>query len=241
MSEKMTDLPTITLRYFDVRGRGQFIRALLTHREIPFTDERVSLSDDLSSWQETRQDRTVSGAFQKMPTLAWGDIMVSEVLVILEFLQQKLGDEALLGEKEDLNHDMLRSSAYLDLLRPCIDLIWCDIFNPGVDVAQTTQVVKGRLAMHLATVNQTLKNWDWNKKAQDRPVMGADCLLWEALDAITLTFANTVAIADFSELYDFYCNSPGTNTFKRLLNENPNTLTARPGEAQALARIHSSL
>ena len=83
----MADNSNITFRYFDVRGRGQFVRGLLSHRGVPFTDQRILLSEDLSSWRtRDREDRSISGAFQKLPTLDWDGLMVSEILVILDFL-----------------------------------------------------------------------------------------------------------------------------------------------------------
>ena len=70
----MAEFPDITLHYFDLRGRGQFIRALLTQREVPFTDDRVKLAKDNSNWPQIRGDRNVTGDFQKFPFLQWGDL-----------------------------------------------------------------------------------------------------------------------------------------------------------------------
>ena len=35
----MAEFPDVTLHYFDLRGRGQFIRGLLSHHQVPFTDD----------------------------------------------------------------------------------------------------------------------------------------------------------------------------------------------------------
>ncbi len=231
----------ITLHYFNVRGRGQFIRGLLTHRDIPFTDDRIILTANNANWPELRGNRAVSGDFQKLPALQWNHIILNEVLVILDFIQEKLGDNALLDEKTRTQHRMLTSSAFLDLLTPCINLIWCDIFHPGTDVAATVAVVKRRLEMHLTTVNQTLEQWGWLNAMNDREVMVADAVLWEALDMIRLTFNGKVSIDDFESLAAFYETCPGATSFKKLLALNPSTITARPGEAEALIAIHENL
>lgn len=237
----MAAYPEITLRYFNVRGRGQFIRGLMTHRGIPFIDERIHLKADNSDWPAIRQDRNISGDFQKLPTLQWGDIMINEVLVILGFLQHKLGDESFLSEEEALRHNMLTSSALMDLVTPCINLIWSDVFNPGADVAGTTAFMKRRLEMHLATVNQTLDQWQWLQGMGDRPVMAADAVLWEALDMVRLTFDDHVSFDELDALTAFYDECDGAGTFKKLLKETPVNITGRPGEPDALAIIHNTM
>lgn len=230
--------PEITFRYFDVRGRGQFIRALLAARDVPFKDDRVILNEDLSSWRaRDRNDREISGPFQKVPNLQWGDTRIGEVLVIVDFLHRRLGDAARLGEERSLRHQMLASSAFLDLLTPVINLIWSDIFQPGTDVPKTAAGVKARLGLHLATLEQTLADWRWLDELNERPVMAADAVLWEALDVIRETFQGDVGFDQHPNLVSFYAQCPGQETFRRLLEERPATITARPGEPAALAAI----
>jgi hypothetical protein len=48
---------TLTLRYFDARGRAQFLRYYLRVRNIDFTDERVPVEADFASWIRMRDDR----------------------------------------------------------------------------------------------------------------------------------------------------------------------------------------
>lgn len=237
----MTHTPAITLHYFDVRGRGQFIRALLTQRGIAFHDERVVLNGDRALWLKLREERARTGAFQKLPTLQWDGQLVGETLVILDFLHDKLGDAALLGAERSLQHRMLASSAFLDLLTPCINLIWCEVFNPGVDIAQAAAVLKGRLQLHLATIDRTLAEWQWNAQLQQRPVTGADAVLWEALDVLQQTFAGTLDWQQHGELAYFMQHCPGAATFRALLEARPLTITARPGEAAVLQKLHAAL
>jgi len=237
----MTRFPDITLHYFDIRGRGQFLRALLHHRNIPFQDERIVLKADNSNWPEIRKDRNTSGQFQKLPALQWDKLMLNETLVILDFLQEQMGDNAHLSEQERPRHSMLTSSAYLDLMRPCIDLIWSDIFYPGTNVPATTAFMKWRIEMHLATVNQTLEEWDWLNGLPERPVMASDAVLWEALDMLRLTFDDHISFEELDALAGFYDDCPGAATFKQLLAEKHLNITGRPGEAEALIIIHNSL
>lgn len=237
----MHEHPAVTLHYFDVRGRGQFIRCLLTQRGVAFRDERVVLGADRSAWLALRPRREITGAFQKLPTLQWGELLVGEVLVILDFLHEQLGDAALLGPQRSLQHRMLCSSVFLDLLTPCITLIWSDVFNPGTDVGKAALAIKGRLQLHLATVDQTLAEWQWLEQMPSRPVMGADAVLWEALDMLEQTFAGSLGLEQYPRLHAFRQDCPGAATFRRLLQERPATITARPGEAQVLEQIHAAL
>ena len=237
----MADFPPVTLHYFDLRGRGQFIRALLSHHQVPFTDDRVKLAKDNSNWPQVRGDRGVTGDFQKLPFLQWDDIRLNEVLVILEFLDSTLNDPDDFSDIEWLRHRQLASSAFLDLLVSCINLIWCDVFHPETNVAAATAIVKRRMEMHLATLDQTLAEWEWTATLADRPVMASDAVLWEALDVIRLTFDEHVSFDELDMLSTFYDECPGAVTFRKLLSRKSMTITGRPGEPDALAVIHESL
>lgn len=237
----MNKYPAITLHYFDVRGRGQFIRQLLNHRGIPFTDAAIALGTDRSLWLAIRKQRERSGVFQKLPTLQWGELLLSETLVIMDFLHEQLGDAALLGAQQSLRHRMLTSSAFLDLLVPCLTLIWTEVFNPGVDLAKAAQAIKVRMQMHLIALDQTLAEWRWVEDMQKRPVTGADAVLWEALDMIRLTFAGTFDLQSTPHLAAFIQECPGAASFTKLLQDKPRTITARPGETEVLKMIHAAL
>lgn len=237
----MADFPPVTLHYFDLRGRGQFIRALLSHHQVPFTDDRIVLAKDNSNWPQVRGDRNVTGDFQKVPFLQWDDFRLNEVLVILEFLDSTLADPDDFTDLEWLRHRQLTSSAFLDVLVSCINLIWCDVFHPETNVASATGILKRRVGMHLATLNQTLTEWQWPDAMADRPVMASDAVLWEALDVVRLTFDEHVSFDELDALSTFYDDCPGAPTFKKLLAQKPMTITGRPNEPDALAIIHDSL
>ncbi len=237
----MAEFPDVTLHYFDLRGRGQFIRGLLSHHQVPFTDDRIKLAKDNSNWPQIRSDRNLSGDFQKLPFLQWDDMRLNEVLVILEFLDSTLTDPDDFSDIDWLRHRQLTSSAFLDLLVACINLIWCDIFHPETNIAAATGILRRRMEMHLATLDQTLTEWEWAARMADRPVMASDAVLWEALDVIRLTFDEHVSFDDRGALSAFYDGCPGAPAFKKLLSQKPQTITGRPGEPDALAIIHASL
>jgi hypothetical protein len=237
----MSDYPAISFHYFDLRGRGQFIRGLLHHHQVPFTDERIVLDKDNSNWPVIRQNRDITGEFQKLPFLQWGDTRLNEVLIILDFLDRKLGNTEHLNDMDWLQHRQLSSSAFLDLLVACINLIWSDVFHPQANLAATTAIVKRRMEAHLDAVNQTLDEWGWIKKMADRPVMASDAVLWEALDMIRLTFDNKINLDDKETLCNFYEHCAGAESFKELLSKKAMTITGRPGETEALLTIHNSL
>jgi len=54
---RVTSNPPVHLKYFDARGRAQFLRYFLLCREIPFEDDRVPLTADFASWLAIREDR----------------------------------------------------------------------------------------------------------------------------------------------------------------------------------------
>ena len=236
----MADYPEISFTYFDLRGRGQFIRAMLHHHDVPFADNRIVLAKDNSNWPEIRSDREKTGDFQKVPFLRWGEQRLNETLAILEYLDKQLG----LSDPDEttwLQHRQLTSSAFLDLVVACINLIWSDVFHPEANVPATTAILKRRIGMHLATLNQTLQQWHWLENMQDRPVMASDAVLWEGLDMVRLTFDDHVSFEELDALSAFYDESPGAPTFKKLLAEKHLNITGRPGEAEALTVIHGSL
>ena len=141
----MTDVPRITLRYFDARGRAQFLRYYLEYRGIPFDDDRVPLSSNFSAWLAIRDDRSIAGPFHKLPVLHWGDRLIAETLVIRSFLHEALGDAAKLSDEDNARDAMLASSIYGELMLPMGLLIWADLLYEGVDLS--------------ALAKKTLANW----------------------------------------------------------------------------------
>lgn len=233
----MPNYPRIELRYFDVRGRAQFLRYFLICRGIPFDDDRISLAAGFEAWQTIRPDRTITGPFQKLPVLRWGDRMIAETTVIASFLHRVSGDADRLSETENLQHEMLTSSVYVDLMMPLGILLWSEITFPGADLGASSKRIFERMNGHLAVLDQTLVDWQWLERAAERPVMVADCILWDQLNSARHVFGNRFGLDATPTVARFYRDCLGRETFEELLQAKPCPVTGRPGEADCVARI----
>lgn len=237
----MPNYPRIQLKYFDVRGRAQFLRYFLLCRDVPFEDDRVSLAAGFEAWQAIRPDRTISGPFQKLPVLRWGDRTVCETSVIAGFLHRTLGDASLLSEAENLRHEMLISSVHVDLMMPLALLLWSDIMSPGADFGTIAKRRFERMQDHFGILERTLLEWQWLEHTAARPVMVADCILWDQINAAQDVFGDELSLEATPTLARFYRECTGRETFERLLREKPCQVTGRPGEADCVTRIRQSV
>ncbi len=233
----MSNYPRIGLKYFDVRGRAQCLRYFLLCRGIPFDDDRISLAAGFEAWHAIRPDRTITGPFQKLPVLRWGDRLIAETTVMASFLHRSSGDVDLLSETENLQHEMLTSSVYVDLMMPLGILLWSEITFPGADFGTSSKRVLERIHGHLAVLDQTLIEWQWLERAAARPVMIADCILWDQLNAVRHVFGGRFGLDVTPTLARFYRDCSGRETFERLLESKPCPVTGRPGEEDCIARL----
>lgn len=165
---RVLNYPRIELKYFDVRGRAQFLRNFLICRDIPFEDDRVSLAAGFEAWQAIRPDRTVTGPFQKLPVLRWGDRLIAETTVIASFLHHTSGDAGRLSEGENLQHEMLISSVHVDLMMAIAMLLWSEVAYSGADFGASSKRVLERIHGHLAVLDRTLVEWQWLERAVAR-------------------------------------------------------------------------
>lgn len=237
----MADIPSVTLRYFDCRGRAQHLRYFLRGRNIPFTDERVPLSEDFSAWQAIQPDRSRSGYFQKLPVLHWGDVLVAETSVIHHFLHRQLQDDQRLSAAENLQHDMLASSCFGDVMLPAGLLIWSELAIPGANLAKLAPASLERVRNHLTVLERTLAEWGWWAQLQRRELMVTDCLLWEALSVVLHTFGAGLQLESCPHLFEFCEDSVSKGLFTSILAERNSQVTGRPGEAETIQRIQAAL
>lgn len=233
----MPDYPRIELKYFDVRGRAQFLRYFLLCRQVPFEDDRVSPDAGSEAWQAIRPDRALTGPFQKLPVLRWGERMIAETTVIASFLHRALGDAGLLSDEENLRHEMLISSVYSDLMMSIGIPLYSDLMFPGADLGTTSKQVLARVHSHLLVLDRTLLKWQWLGRAAARPVMVADCILWDQINCAQHVFGGKFDLDATPTLARFYRDCPGRETFERLLHARPCPMTGRPGEANCIERI----
>jgi hypothetical protein len=237
----MSDFPPMTLRYFDCRGRAQHFRYYLRYRNLPFSDERVALSPDFASWNALKANRKLTGPFQKLPVLQWGEQLVCETSLIHRWLHQHLGDEAKLTTEQKRQHDMLASSCYGDLMSPLAILLWSDLMFPGSELAKNAAGTLGRVKMHLGMIERTLYEWAWWTHYEKRDFMLADFQLWELLDWAVTVFGPALSLNATPGLDEFHRHLKERKLCNDLLVEHPCQITARPGEAEAIARIRQAV
>jgi glutathione S-transferase len=239
----MATMPPVVVRYFDCRGRVQFIRHYLRARALEHTDDRVPLSEGFEAWAAMRGDRSRAGPFHKLPILHCGDRLIAETLVIRDFLHRVSGDEGLLSEEENARHSMLSSSLYNDIMMPLGILIWAKLSIPGVDVAAFARQTLARVRGHLASLDKTLDEWSWHESAAKRPSMLADCLLWEELDVAQLVLGEQLRLREFPTLARLYHETAGRGTFETAIKERPTSVTGMglARETAALAEIKAAL
>jgi hypothetical protein len=114
--------------------------------------------------------------------------------------------------------------------------------NPGVDLAQAGKGMLERLVgRYLPALNQALVEWDWVAGLAHRPVMLADCQLWEGLDIARHVLQSKLDLQPYPALTGFLAQCPGAATFEAMLREQPCPITGRPSEADALPRIQAAL
>jgi hypothetical protein len=230
-----------TLRYFAARGRAQFLRYFFRIRGLGFTDEEVALSADFAAWAPIRRDRTLSGPFQKLPVLECDGHLIAETPIIAAFVHRHFGDEEKLSAADNLRHAMLTSSLFGDVMTPVALLIWLDAMYAGVDLAAAAKRTLERLNAQMHNVERTLIEWQWFAHLADRPVMVADCLLWEELSVLQHVFGPHVPLGSWPELAHFYTEFSGRAVCDRELLARQRPVTGRPDEPAAIARLQHAL
>jgi glutathione S-transferase len=236
----MTDTPKLVLRYFAARGRAQFLRYYFRIRDIAFVDEEVELSPDFAAWMAIRSDRAVAGPFQKLPVLHCDDQLIAEALVIAAFLHQRFGDERSLSASQNLQHAMLLSSLYGDVMMPIGTLVWADIAFVGVDIAALAKRTLERMSALFHNLERTLIEWQWFAQMDKRPITLADCLLWEEISIAQHVFGAHLPLGSWPELARFDAEFAGRAICERELAK-PRPVTGRPGEPDVIAKLQQAL
>jgi hypothetical protein len=168
--------------------------------------------------------------------------MLAETLVIGAFLHRALGDEARLSDQDNLRHSMLISSLYSDVVMQVGTTLWAEAIYVGLDYAAFVRQVFGRIRGLLGRIDRTLAEWGWAVAARGRPVMLADCLLWEELDSLQHLFgAEHVGLDKLPTLSRFYLEAPGRSAFQKVLASHPAPITGRGlvAEAEIIRRVQS--
>ncbi|MFZ1988462.1 MAG: glutathione S-transferase family protein [Alphaproteobacteria bacterium] len=117
----MPEPSSITLRYFNCRGRAQALRDVLMDSGLPFDDELVEVGP---KWPAQKQDKDFSGPFGSLPLLIWGNDRVAQTLAIASYLSRRLGHYEGRDTQAIARLEMISSAAYLDLITSIGEMRW---------------------------------------------------------------------------------------------------------------------
>lgn len=230
---------TIKLRYFDARGRAQFIRYYLRVRNVAFIDERVPLEPDFASWMTIRDDSSLTGPFHKLPVLEIDGLLLAETAVITGYLHERFGDSVALNEATDLRHRQLLSALNDDVTMPIGMLLWAERMYAGLDFPAFTHRTFERLMRSLESIEAALVEWRWLEHSNVRPIMLADCRLWESIDVCRTVFGESLDLSKLPTLEAIHRRFRSRTAFSELLAESPCPISARDDEAAVIERIRS--
>ena len=132
-------MSSITLRYFDCRGRAQPLRHYLAERGVSFLDERVPFDDGYLAWARLKNDPAASGPFGMLPVLLWEGRLHAETALIASFLQRKLDPSQRARSIAEAQ------SALSDDLMTLHELLNLDRVAPGADARFVASRVETRL------------------------------------------------------------------------------------------------
>lgn len=235
----MNDQPT--LRYFDARGRAQFLRYYLRVRNIKFTDDRVPVDADFASWLQIRDDESLTGPFHKLPVLEIDGQLIAETLVISDYLHRKLGDADTLDVQAEVQHRQLVSSLYSEVTLSIGTLLWAERIFVGLDFEAYATRTFDRLQQHMQIIESALIQWRWHENMDRRPIMIADCLLWECIDWCPTVFGPNFSMESIPGLAAIHARYATGTAFSELLAERPCSITANDGEQEVIERIQTLL
>jgi hypothetical protein len=134
---------------------------------------------------------------------------------------------------------MLVSSLYGDVVTPIAMLLWAEALYPGLDYAGFARQSLARIRTHLGRLETTLAEWRWAESMRARPVMLADCLLWEELDVARHVFGESARLDQLPTLARLYAESPGRAAFEKVLAAHTAPVTGRglAAEAEIIGRL----
>lgn len=232
---------TITLRYFHARGRAQFIRYYLRVRNVEFIDERIPIEPDFASWMAVRDDTARTGPFRRLPILEIDGLQIAETNVIAGYLHERFGDSVRLKETADLQHRQLLSALNDDVTMTAGMLLWSERLYEGLDFPVYVSRTFDRLKLALRNIESALADWHWLENLNLRPIMLADCRLWECLDVCRTVFGRHLQFESMPILADIHRRYASGTVFSEMLAAQPCPITARDDEAEVIERIQGVL
>lgn len=148
----LTSSDSLTLRYFDCRGRVQALREALVDAGVPFTDERIAIGP---GWRDMKEG-PAAGPFGALPVLEWGGDLVAQTLPIASYVARRLGQYDGLDAMGIARLEMIASSAYLDVLVEVTTMIWGAMAVPEPEAAERFATHVGRIAYKLGRFDRIL-------------------------------------------------------------------------------------
>ena len=81
-------MPSIKLTYFNLRGRGELPRLLLSYARVPYEDERIAVPwVDPKPWTDLKP----STPFGQLPIMLWNGEELAQCLGVARFLAKEFG------------------------------------------------------------------------------------------------------------------------------------------------------
>jgi hypothetical protein len=233
---RSTKIPSITLRYFDCRGRAQPLRHYLEHSAPAFTDERVPFTDGWRTWARMKTDPELSGPFGKLPVLVWNGRLLVETLLISSFLQQELAPSAkapLIDQAQ---------SALADDLGHLYELLNLDQLGPGADPRLVAQRVELGTADSFRRYESVAAGPDSPFCLSSSPSIAAFWLheVWQLAQLLLGARAEALT-AGLSGLSAVLADVASLPAVKHPREAVPAFWSARPDEPERLAMLHSIL
>lgn len=226
----MSTIPSVTLRYFAVVGRGQPLRHALADAGVPFEDVRITLRD----WPAVKDDMGQAGPYRALPALTWGDTTIAETLAIAGFLSRELGHYAGLTNTRIAELEGVASTAYLDVSGRFGEMIWSEVMHPGIDPRAAFARTLPRVAQKLASLDaRTPPGWF---RGQEPGL--ADFFAAEAFETFRYVLGpeyEARVVARFPRLADLAARVRERPRLAAVFESRPACFTARPDEPDALA------
>ena len=228
--------PAVVLRYFAVCGRAQALRHALADSGIHFEDLRLPLAD----WAAHRIDPAFSGSQRALPTLSWGEAFVAETLPISTFLAKRLGHYQGLDDVAVAGCEAIVSSVYMDLMLRLVEVIRADLLHPGADPVRSLAIALPRVLQKFVTLDAGLTGAAFI--GGDHPTM-PDFFVGEAIEALRYVLGPRHEAWLESTLPHLHVLAARLRARPALADSwrgRPPSFTARPDEAQVVARLRAA-
>jgi glutathione S-transferase len=205
-----TTTPNIKLTYFNVRGRADPIRLLLTDNDIAFEDVTIRMEEWYGERAKLKQEGKIP--FNQVPLYEERDSGVSIVQsqAILRYLARK---HDLYGQNatEMIRCDIIEEACY-DAAYEIMILFWDKEFNN-----KREDYLKTKLPARLSDLNDYLAKNENDEYCVGSRVTLADYLVWNYLDVVRAFDSDIVK--QYDRLNKFYTTFAARPPIKEFLEK----------------------